>query len=231
MTPVWEAIIGGNFFKTALYQLINAGMPANYLAYLFLLPLLVSLISTGRHIIGLTTPGSFLPSIFALIWLELGLVNGLLLAVFLFLWAHLLRFIIRKTMIKKFRIDYMPRMAILLLSITAGILFLILFVNVGEFFKIKENFFPLLVLIVMIQNLIEAEMTLSEKEAQVLVLETTVFAIIGYFVLSWPTLQLLVLTHPGWSLLAILLLNIFVGRYTGFRLLEYRRFKPIVKNS
>jgi hypothetical protein len=219
------------FLREAFSRVIEAGVPVSYLAYLLLLPLLVSLVAAARHLLGVSTHGAFIPMIISLVWLRVGLVEGALVAIFLFFWGRLARTLIKKTMIRRFRIDYLPRMAILLLFITAGFLLLVLVGGFHWLLALEEDVFAWLILILIIHNLHEAQMTLSRKESRGLVLETLIFALAGYGLLSWAALQDLVLAYPILSLLFAFLFNIFVGRYTGFRLLEYRRFRPILKRE
>jgi len=42
-------------------------------------------------------------------------------------------------------------------------------------------------------------------------------------------LQKFILLNPELIVLSVALLDIFMGRYTGLRLLEYKKFKEIIK--
>ena len=60
---------------------------------------------------------------------------------------------------------------------------------------------------------------------------TLLIAVAAAVLMSWPWLQEVVILYPEFSLLAIFWLNFFIGRYTGFRLLEYRRFRPVLRSK
>ncbi|MFC1790472.1 7TM domain-containing protein [Patescibacteria group bacterium] len=227
----FDSILATNFFQQSLDQAVAAGIPESYLAYFFLVPILASLIAAARHLIGFTVHGIFLPAILAVVWQSFGLGGALAISLFLYLWARMSRFIIRKTMIRRFRIDYLPRMAILLLFVSLGGVALILVGKTSFLLTLKENLFVVLILILLIHDLMEAQMTLSKRESQFLILETVIWATLGYFLLNSHFLQGLVLSRPLLTLVVVLIFNIFVGRYSGFRLLEYKRFKPIVDRS
>jgi hypothetical protein len=224
-------LLSGSFLREAISRAIGTGIPASYFAYLLILPLLASLIAAARHLLGLTVHGTFMPAMVSLAWLVLGLEKGIILSVFLYFGARLSRQLIKKTMISRFRIDYLPRMALLLLMITFGGLVLVLWGGFGWFFASEGRWLSLLVLFLITHNLMEAQMTLSKKESRALVIESAIFALLGFILLSWSFLHLLVLSYPGWALLLILVFNVIVGRYSGFRFLEYRRFRSIVEKK
>jgi hypothetical protein len=227
----FEALLTARFLKEAIQRAIAGGIPAAYFGYLLVLPLLTSLIAAARHLLGLTTYGTFIPAIISVIWIEVGFWVGLLASAVLFLWARLVRLITKKTMIRKFRINYLPRMAIFLLLLAFGLLAAGLIPGLVWVFKGKEKVFPFLALVLILQSLIETQMTLSKKEAKDMILETIIFASLGYLLFSWSALQKLVLNYPGLTIILILAFNIYIGRYVGFRLFEFRRFKSIVKKS
>ncbi|MBN1263622.1 MAG: hypothetical protein JW991_04675 [Candidatus Pacebacteria bacterium] len=224
----FESFFTGQFFREAIAKAIEAGIPVSSLAYLLLLPLLTSMIAAARHLFGLTTYGTFIPAIISLIWLKLGLMPGFFLTVILFFWARFSQWLIKKTMIRRFKIDYLPRMAIFLLFLSLGLLVFSLAGYLNWLLAEQANIFILLVLVLVIQNLIEIQITLTAKEARSLVLETAFFALLGYGLLGWGFLQNFVLAWPGLSIILILVFNIVVGRYVGFRLLERYRFRSII---
>jgi len=219
------------FLKEAIQKAVAAGVPPDFFSYLLILPLLTTLVASARHLLGLTTYGTFLPAIISVIWAETGFEFGLVIFIVLIIWAKVARWVVQKSMIKSFKVNYLPRMAIFLLFISLGIFGLGLWPASLGLFKEKGLIFPLLILVLIIHNLIETQISLSKKEAQTLIWETGAFALAGYLLLNWPFLGKFVLQHPGLTILIILAFNIYVGRYVGFRLLEYYRFKSIIKKS
>lgn len=215
------------WFKDLIAEAIANGVPKEVFAYILILPLLAGLIAAARHLLGLTTHGTFIPAVISLVWVQTGIYLGLLVFSFLMLCSFIVRYLIKKTMISRFKINYLPRMAILLMLLSLGLLVLALMPGWSWIFT-KEMIFAFLVLILVIHNLIEIQINLSKKESREVIIETIAFALIGYGLLVWTGLRDLVLTYPGLTLLVNLLINILVGRYVGFRFLEYYRFKSIV---
>jgi hypothetical protein len=121
-------------------------------------------------------------------------------------------------------------MAILLWFISLGI-FGIIFISPSLNLKdlTTVSIFPILFMILLVENFIEVQAGRSMKEAIGMTLETILIAVGCFLLMSWRWLQSFVLLNPEISVVGILLLNIFVGRYTGFRLLEYKRFQAVFK--
>ena len=60
-------------------------------------------------------------------------------------------------------------------------------------------------------------------------IETLVLATIGYSILSLQVTREWVLAKPELTVLLTVLVNIFLGRFTGLRLLEYWRFRELLR--
>jgi len=224
----WSALFSEGFLKIMIGKAILEGIPSSYLAYFLLLPVLASLVAATRHLLGIMTYGTFIPALLAIIWLELGLVRGGFFFAILFFWAWLVRSITKKTLIKRVKVNYLPRMAILLLFVSVGLLFFVLSFSFlpNEWGKMIPF---LLILLLIIQNIIDIQTSLSKKETRAMFWETIFFALFGYFLLGSSILQNLVLSYPGWTVILIFSFNIYVGRFIGFRFLEHFRFKSIIE--
>ena len=216
-----EQVIGplnlGNFLKRAIRQAVSSGVPSNTIVLLFLFPLIAALIAAARHFFGIAGFGIFTPAMISVAFLATGITPGLFIFLVTLLMATLARMVL-----KRFRVHYLPRMALLLWSICLGIFFVI-------FAFPKVSIFPILLMILLVENFIEVQVGRSGREAVALTAETLVIALACYFLLNWRFLQGFVLLNPELVVFSTLLFNVFAGRYTGLRLLEYQRFKAIMK--
>ena len=59
-------------------------------------------------------------------------------------------------------------------------------------------------------------------------LETLVMAILIFFVITWVWLQNIVLAYPIFVISIAILMNLFLGKWTGLRFSEYIRFKDMI---
>jgi len=204
-----------NFFKHAIRRAIFSGVPANTIVLLLLLPLLAALIAAARHFIGIAGFGIFTPAMISVAFLATGITSGIVIFLVTLLVASFARVVL-----KKFKVHYLPRMAILLWFICLGIFFM-------TFAFPGASIFPILFMILLVENFIEVQTGRSMREAVGMTAETLLIALSGYFLMNWRLLQAFVLLNPEVSVFGVFLFNLIVGRYTGFRLLEYYRFKAV----
>ena len=149
--------------------------------------------------------------------------------IFVFLVILFLATISRR-ILRKLRLHYLPRMALLLWLVTVGILGLVLvspYLGLGQLTTI--SIFPIVILILLAEEFIAVQIGKSLREAARMTAETIVIALVGYFILSLKLLHDLALAYPHWVVLFPLVLDLLIGRFTGLRLLEYRRFKRLLK--
>ncbi len=206
-----------NFFKHAIREAVAVSVPVNTIVLLLLFPLIAALIAAARHFLGVGGFGIFTPVMVSVAFLATGVIPGLTLFLVILLMATIARI-----GLKKIKVHYLPRMAILLW-----------FICIGSFLAILKfpsvSIFPILFMILLVENFIEVQIGRSMREALGMTAETLLIALACYFLMSWKFLQAFVLLNPEIAVFGVLLFNIFVGRYTGFRLLEKHRLKAVMR--
>jgi len=214
-----------NFLKYAIRKAVSQNIPPNTIVLIFLLPVIATLITVFRYVVGSVGFGVFTPVMISVAFIATGLGPGLVLFLVVLLIANLARFIL-----KKIRVHFLPRMSLLLWLICSGV-FVLLFLGPQLGFESVTDIsiFPILIVILLVENFIEVLIGKSRREAWQMTWQTLLVAILGYFLLNWQFLQSLVLLNPEMVLSLVLLVNILIGRYSGLRLLEYRRFRSIIK--
>lgn len=206
-------------------HIINQGVPEETILLILMLPVVATFISFFRQVVGLSGFGIFTPLVTTFAFWATGLKYGLI--TFLLVLGIS---IAGRLLVKKLRLLYLPRMAILLTLMAIGIL--TLFAVVGWLPHngfLKVSIFPLLMLVALGENFVRAQIEKSLREAIILSVETLVISVICFFLISWGWLQSLLLGQPAWLLLTILI-NIILGRWTGLRLFEYIRFRETIKH-
>jgi hypothetical protein len=205
---------------------INQGVPLETIKLILMFPLVVTIMAAARQIIGIKAFGIYTPSIIAIAFLSTGLKYG----IFLFL-TILIAGTLTRLVLKKLRLLYLPRVAIML-SVISVTIFLVLAVS-GYFQRTglaAVSIFPLLIMITIMEKFIVIQIERGAKTAVFLSLETLLLSIIACLVVSISFLQNLILAYP-WLILIIILLNFALGKWTGLRLSEYYRFKEIIKDA
>lgn len=219
---VLDNITPFNFLSYGINYLINQGVAQNTLFLLLILPVVATIIAFFRQVIGLKAFGIYVPSIITLTFVVTQLRYGLLLFVALLLVATISRLVVRYL-----RILYMPRMAIVLTIVSLSIF--AIYIGTSYFGRtgfITVSIFPILVLIILTEKFVEAQIEQGNKSAIILTLETLALAIVSYGVVTWDTFETFIMAYPEIVLLT-LVLNIGLGRFTGLRLIEYFRFRRL----
>ncbi len=206
--------------------IISQGAPEETIILLLMLPITASVIAFARQIVGIKGFGIYTPLIIAYAFIALGLIYGLAFFLIIMIVGTLMRFLVKKS-----RLLYLPRMALVITSVAIAIFLLIL---TGAYFKLDNlimvPIFAVIVMITLVEKFIAAQIERGNREAIILTLETLALSIICYWIALWPLLQSLVLTYPALVILATVLINLILGKWTGLRLAEVYRFRQIIKN-
>ena len=87
--------------------------------------------------------------------------------------------------------------------------------------------FPMMVMATVSEKFISAQSEEGMKGAIILVGETVVISLIGYFFVTWTLVESAILALPEYILLPIIG-TIFLGKFTGLRLAEYFKFRSLL---
>lgn len=215
-----------NFLRYIIHKSVEQGIPANTIVLVLLLPVIATVITFFRYILGISGFGIFTPVMISVAFIATGLGMGLLLFLLVLAVANLSRLLLRKI-----KVHFLPRMSLLLLLICLGVLALLFGGPQLGFHDVADiSIFPILIVILLSENFIEILIGKSRREALQMTSLTLLVAILGYFLLDWQFLQSFVLLNPELSVLLVLIANFFLGRYSNLRLLEYRRFNSVFKH-
>lgn len=221
---VWPA----NPIKYAIRASVASGVPTNTIVLLLLLPIVALVIAFTRNIIGIRGFGIFMPAALATAFIATGPVVGTGLFLVIVAVSTAVRMILRKLKIK---LQYLPRMAFILWAVVLGVLGVLFLAPIIRFRDLANvSIFAVLILILLAEDFIRVQLGKSVKTALSLTLETLILAVISYFFLTFTPLQHYVLLNPEISLLVVGVLDIALAKYSGLRLMEYYRFRKLVKS-
>jgi len=209
------------------YTIYNLPMlEQNTLKWLMIFPLGILLVVIMRNVIGISTMGTFTPMLISMSLIKTGFIPGLVcfgLIIFLGL--------IIRTALTKLNLLLVPR-------ISAVVIFVILIMQVLTIvgyqydFKIAASavFFPIIITAWIIER---ASITWEEdgaKNATKQIINTSVVAIFTYFVISNEYIRYIMFAFNEWNLV-ILFIVMLLGTYTGYRIVELKRFAPLIKDK
>lgn len=220
--PVWPA----NPLKYAIRNSVASGVPPNTIILLLLLPVVATIIAAFRHLIGLRGFGIFLPAALSVVFVATGPVVGIILFLVIILFSTIPRLILRKIKIK---LQYLPRMALILLFVVFGVLGVLF---VAPVFRRPDltnvSIFPVLILVLLAEDFSKVQSGKSAKTAINITTETLILALVSYVFLTLKQLQELALLNPELLLVGVALANLVLGRYVGLRLIELWRFRKLI---
>jgi PKD repeat protein len=221
-----EKITPFNFMSFLLNYLINKGVSQNTIFLILILPIVATIISFARQIVGVKAFGIYVPSIIALTFIETELKWGLFILLVILVAGTVIRLLA-----KKLRILYMPRMAIVL-TLVALVIFCLFVASAytNRTGLLNISIFPILMMIILSEKFVEVQIEKGNKEAIRLTIETLILAVLSFYIVSWEAFKTLILAYPEFILLT-LILNILFGRFTGLRIVEYFRFRKLLKNA
>ncbi|MDP3994542.1 MAG: 7TM domain-containing protein [bacterium] len=222
--PVWPA----NPIKYAIRGAVKAGVPANTIILLLLLPIVAFVIAVARNVIGIRGFGIFLPASLSVVFIAIGPLVGIGLFLVIVVVSTSVRIILRRLRIK---LQYLPRMALILWAVALGVLAVLFMAPVVNFPQLSNvSIFAVLILVLLAEDFIRVQLGKSAKTAIGITSETLILSLISYLFLTLMPLQKYVLLNPEITLLAVGLSDFILAKYSGLRLREIWRFRKLIKS-
>jgi len=175
-----------------------------------------------HQIIGLKTFGTFTPILISLAFRQTGLIVGIPLFVLVVIIGLLFR-----GYLNRLQLLIVPRLAAIL---TATVLMIgvlaILMESLDISLGLSVSLFPIVILAMTIERAALMWEEAGAKDTIVAGLGSILASIIGYFCMVNDYVQHWAFVFPE-LLLLVLAINILVGRYNGYKLIEYFRFRSL----
>jgi hypothetical protein len=178
-----------------------------------------------RNIIGIDAFGTFMPVLIALAFRETKLFWGLILFTLLVTLGLTIRFLL-----DKLRLLLVPRLSAVLIVVVILMLFISMTSHrLGMEMGLSVALFPMVIIAMTIERMSVVWEERGAADAIRAGLGSLAVAIAAYAFMVMPWLEHLIFTFPE-LLLVILGFVMLVGRYTGYRLTELRRFKELAQD-
>ncbi|GEM_PF-2934656 len=202
------------------------GVDDTVLLLILYLPIIVSFVTFIRLVVGFSPAGSRVPIVLSYSFLILGWPVGVVVVGILSLVSYFFRYYFFES-----HLLYAAKVGVL-----TSILGIILFAIMGVMVAFNFTFFDyssaiiLVVLATIIDRVAGGSGERRFFDLLQIFFETIGVAFFGYLILSSSWLHIILLAHPEITLL-FLGINILLGRFTGLRVVEYFRFKEILKHT
>jgi len=231
MDGIWNLLIQSGLNSASLDQVKHL-----YIV-IFMLPVVVTVISIARYVIGLRTLKVYIPIVVTFAFYEIGyrlgddnqltFFRGIVYGLILFTLSFLFSTFIYK-LVQRFRLHYIPKLSLILTGVAISVMVLI-FIMIYFERNIFLNVAPFVVIMMIVIG--EEFMAVIAKKSFLYTLsittETLLVSVISFIIISLDIVQQAAFKYPG-IIILIILLNVFIGRFTGLRLNEYWRFRKIL---
>jgi hypothetical protein len=210
------------------YRLAIQSLPLEQqmvLQILLLMPLGGLIVAFVRQVIGIRTFGTFMPVLIALALRETGLANGLMLFVGLTFVGLMMR-----GYLNTLRLLFVPRLAAVLCMVVALITVIMLIFQDSDFsVGVSVALFPVIIMTMFIERMSNMWEEKGAKGALIAFIGTMIMACIVYVIAVNDYVKHAMITFP--ELLFVIFGGcLILGRYNGYRLTEYLRFRQLQKS-
>lgn len=214
-------LLGTNILEFSLFSLPISTQ--NTYRILLTVPIGAFVVVLLRNFIGLKTFGTFMPILIALAFRETKLLWGIILFSTLVAIGVLLRFYL-----EKLKLLLVPRLASLLIIVILLMAAVsVLAHKLGVESGLSIALFPMVILAMTIERMSVTWDEAGAREALLSGIGSLFVAALGYEVMNAEWVLYLTFVFPE-LLLVLLSLTLLMGRYTGYRLSELRRFRSAV---
>lgn len=220
-----EAIWRGDTQSEQWYHLSIFDLPLDVqllFSTLLMIPIGGLVVSFCRQVVGITTFGTFMPILIAISFREAQLAWGIFFfSVIVGLGLGL------RLMLSRLHLLMVPRLAAILTSVVI-ILFLLSLTSFqsGIHAGLSISLFPIIIIVMLIERMTTTIEESGYEAAVVNMLGSMGVAILSYPIMTDPQMVHWVTTFPE-LLLIVLAGTIVLGRYNGYKLTEYWRFRHI----
>lgn len=211
-----------NFIAYWVQKAIALGIPANTIVLILLIPVIATLVTFVRVVIGLPSLEMLVPIVLAFALVAVGITAGIII-----LFAVVLASFVSRTLLRRVPIMHFPKRSLshlLLAFFVFGALTISIILEIGS---IKElSIFPILILTLLGDSIVSVQLHKTVRETVLITSVTIGIALMGYLLATSLAVRDLIIVWPEVILLT-LPINLLLGRYFGLRVAELFRFKSL----
>ena len=189
---------------------------------LLMIPIGALIMVIMRNIVGIDAFGTFMPVLIALAFRETQLLWGLILFTLLVALGVSIRFLL-----ERLRLLLVPRLgAVLIVVVVLMLVISVVSHKLGLETGLSVALFPMVIIAMTIERMSVVWEERGAGDAIRAGLGSLLVAAVAYLAMGMDWLEHIIFTFPE-LLLFVLAVVLLLGRYTGYRLTELRRFRPI----
>jgi hypothetical protein len=201
----------------------TAGIPLDLLRFVLIIPIGALVTILFRNVIGLETFGTFLPALIASAFMGTGLIWGsVIFAAIISAGAGI------NHLLSKLKLLHTPKLTIVMIFVVIALLGASMAgIQNGYPHLARSFFFPLAILTITIERFFIIGQERGVRESFRILGLTMIVVAFCYMVMSSLFLQMVMVILPETYLLAFAA-SLYLGRWTGLRVMEWRRFRGLI---
>lgn len=210
--------------------ILDRGISEDIFILILAIPIIFVVITFARRIIGSITLGIYTPLLLILLLTVIGIKDGMILFVFVFISMFVVRYFLKKITflaMTDMRVLDAVMFCVLVIIIILGFLYIPLLKD------IPLNTITLLLLLVMSsfsQDLIMMWESRGFKRFVSPVVEILALITVSYFLINWTWIQNIILKYPLVIIIVSVLVIALLSRWKKLKIKEYIRFREVIKH-
>jgi len=213
------------FISKFINSLSNNWISNNYIYLIILIPFLFTWISVFKHLVWLSPIWIMIPIALTLLFFQIGLITTIiilfsLIVINLLLWKITNRY----TLLYTPKISFIIIINLVIIMLVLDLLFMYNLINID----ISDTLF-IIFFVVICERFITIVLSKEFSEYKYNLLNTILFSIISYTILSIWFIQTVILAYPE-IILLLIPINFIIWKFTWLRITEYFRFKEVIKS-
>lgn len=209
--------------------LISRGVTEDIVLVLAFIPILVTITSFSRYISGIATFGLYASMILSFAYYYMGFVQGFSIVLLVVITSWIVR-----NLLKNVRLHFLSRLSIVYTVISIVILAFI----IGTSYIPIDNryldftaisFLPLAMIISVTDRFMATYIKKDLMTAARLTAETLIISLIGWGLMRWNVTHDFFINNL-WLIPLLILINVLIGKYAGFRWTEFIRFAQVIRH-
>ena len=211
-----------SFMAFWVQKAVALGIPANTIFLILLTPFLATIISFVRVVVGLPTLDMLVPIALSFAFVAVGVSVGLII-----LGAILFAAIASNFLLSPLKMMFYPKRSLSMFLLAVSVFgALTLSVFLGFQTVLSLSIFPILILMLLGDSIVSVQMHKSLSETVAITGTTLLIGLLGFAMASSTHIQDTLILYPE-GVLAVIPINILIGRYFGLRFLEMFRFNTL----
>ncbi len=215
-----------NFVAYFVSLMVTAGLSVETIVLTLLIPILATIITFTRNIIGLPSMDTLVIISFSIALVASNILIGSILLV-----VTLVSSVVARSLFKRIKIMQLPKVTLSMFFVTVSVLSVLGLIALTDGMAVQSiSVVPVLLFIIMSERIVRLQFDSNPNYAWMTVLVTLVIGTTGYYIMLSENIRQFLINYPE-TVFLVIPINYFIGRYFGLRLMEKVRFSDLLSRK